>query len=130
MNLDPLFASAAAVVLSAVSVGVTVARRKNHVVEGLRSELDLALDENERLLVELNETREALHAVTAKISPDVLMQYAKQAVAYSEQLGGTGKEKLLRAVEAAQKLDAGDNGKRDWSDAQIRIAIEAVVGAK
>lgn len=121
----------ASVSLLALVLGAVGAlRRRNHVEASLRSELNLVLDENKRLVIELNETREALHAASAKISPDVLMQYAKQAVAYAEQLGGTGKEKLVRAVEAAQKLDAGDNGKRDWSDAQLRIAIEAVVGGK
>lgn len=54
-----------------------------------------------------------------------LSQVAVQAVAYGEQMGKTPEEKLRHAVGAAQRLDAGDNGKRDWSDAQIRIAIEA-----
>lgn len=121
------------IVLSAVSLLSLVLgafgalRRKNHVERSLRSEIELVLDENKRLTEELNETRGALHAATVKINPEILAHYAQQAVDYSEKLGGTGKEKLARAVEAAQKLDAGDNGKRDWSDAQIRIAIEAVL---
>jgi len=56
-----------------------------------------------------------------------LSQVAVQAVAYGEQMGKTPEEKLRHAVGAAQRLDAGDNGKRDWSDAQIRIAIEAEI---
>lgn len=54
-----------------------------------------------------------------------LTEVAVRAVAYAEQMGGTNEEKLRHAIGAAQRLDAGDNGKRDWSDAQIRIAIEA-----
>jgi len=54
-----------------------------------------------------------------------LAEVAVRAVAYGEQMGKTPAEKLRHAVGAAQRLDAGDNGKRDWSDAQIRIAIEA-----
>jgi hypothetical protein len=54
-----------------------------------------------------------------------LAEVAVRSVAYGEQLGKTPEEKLRHAVGAAQRLDAGDNGKRDWSDAQIRIAIEA-----
>ena len=41
--------------------------------------------------------------------------------------GGTGEEKLRHALGAAKRLDEGDNGTRDWSDAQIRIAIEAAL---
>ena len=54
-----------------------------------------------------------------------LAEVAVRAVAYGEQMGKTPEEKLKHAVGAAQRLDAGDNGKRDFSDAQIRIAIEA-----
>lgn len=54
-----------------------------------------------------------------------LTEVAVRAVAYAEQMGKTPEEKLRHAIGAAQRLDAGDNGKRDWSDAQIRIAIEA-----
>ena len=75
----------------------------------------------------MQQTREALHVATVKVTPEVLEEYALQAVAYAEQVGGSGAEKLRHAIEAAQKLDAGDNGRRDWSDAQIRIAIEAAL---
>lgn len=54
-----------------------------------------------------------------------LAEVAVRSVAYGEQMGKTSEEKLRHAVGAAQRLDAGDNGKRDWSDAQLRIAIEA-----
>jgi hypothetical protein len=37
---------------------------------------------------------------------------------------------LRHAIGAAQRLDAGDNGKRDWSDSQIRIAIEAALARR
>ena len=54
-----------------------------------------------------------------------LTEVAVRAVAYGEQMGKTPAEKLQHALGAAQRLDAGDNGKRDWTDAQLRIAIEA-----
>ena len=54
-----------------------------------------------------------------------LAEVAVRSVAYGEQMGKTAEEKLRHAVGAAQRLDAGDNGKRDGSDAQLRIAIEA-----
>lgn len=56
-----------------------------------------------------------------------LAEVAVRAVAYGEQMGKTPDEKLKHAVGAAQRLDAGDNGKRDWTDAQLRIAIEAEI---
>jgi hypothetical protein len=56
-----------------------------------------------------------------------LTEVAVRAVAYGEQMGETPEEKLRHAVGAAQRLDAGDNGKRDWTDAQLRIAIEAEI---
>lgn len=56
-----------------------------------------------------------------------LAECAVRAVAYGEQMGKTPQEKLKHAVGAAQRLDAGDNGKRDWSDAQLRIAVEAEI---
>jgi hypothetical protein len=121
MSLDP------EVTTTAVAVGVTLARRRNHVVEGLRSELDLALEENVKLVKENQTLTDELHAARVKIGPEVLAAYAKQAIAYAEQMGGTNPEKLRHALEAARRLDEGDNGQRDWSDAQLRIAIEAAV---
>lgn len=59
-----------------------------------------------------------------------LTEIAVRAVAYGEQMGKTPEEKLRHAIGAAQRLDAGDNGKRDWSDAQLRIAVEAQVASK
>ncbi len=40
--LDPLYVSLTSALGSAIAVGITLARRRNHVVEGLRSELDAA----------------------------------------------------------------------------------------
>lgn len=54
-----------------------------------------------------------------------LTEVSLRGIAYAEQVGGTSEEKLRHAIHAAQRLDAGDNGKRDYTDAQIRIAIEA-----
>ena len=55
---------------------------------------------------------------------------ATQAVAYAEQLGGDGPSKLRHAMDAARQLDLADNGKRDYADNELRIAIEAVVNQK
>jgi len=54
-----------------------------------------------------------------------LTEIAIRSIACAEQLGGTSDEKFRKACHAAQRLDEGDNGKRDYSDAQLRIAIEA-----
>jgi hypothetical protein len=56
-----------------------------------------------------------------------LTEIAVRAVAYGEQMGKTPTEKLKHAGAAAQRLDAGDNGKRDWSDTQLRVALEAEI---
>lgn len=125
--LDPLYVSLTSALGSAIAVGVTLARRRNHVVEGLRSELDLALEENVKLVKENQTLTDDLHAARVKIGPEVLAAYARQAVAYAKQMGGTNEEKLRHALGAAKRLDEGDNGTRDWSDAQIRIAIEAAL---
>ena len=126
--MEPSIAIAAlAVILAAIAVGVTLSRRRNHIVEGLRSELDLALAENAKLEAERKRLEDELHAAKVKLGPDVLASYATQAVAYAKQVGGTNPEKLRHALEAARRLDEGDNGQRDWSDAQLRIAIEAAV---
>jgi len=54
-----------------------------------------------------------------------LSEIAVRSVAYAEQMGGGAYGKLRQAVEAGQRLDAGDNGRRDFTDAQLRVAIEA-----
>ncbi len=56
-----------------------------------------------------------------------LSEIAIRAAAYAEQMGGGPHGKLRQAIEAAQRLDAGDNGKRDFTDAQLRVAIEAEI---
>lgn len=123
--MDPV--SIVALVVSFIALAVALARKHTHVTADIQAELDLAVQRNEKLAEELAQTRDELHAAVVKITPDVLASYAKQAVAYADQMGGTGEEKLRHAIGAAQRLDAGDNGKRDWSDSQIRIAIEAAL---
>lgn len=59
-----------------------------------------------------------------------LTEVAVRAIGHAEQMGGSNAEKLAHAIHAAQRLDAGDNGKRDFSDAQLRIAIEAELSRK
>lgn len=129
--MAPLIISALAVLLAAIAVGVTLSRKRNHIVEGLRSELDLALEENKRLDAERKRLEDELHAAKVKAGgPDVLTAYAQKAVDYAEQLGGTKRERLQHALGAARDFDAGDNGQRDWTDTQLRVAIEAAVKLK
>lgn len=58
-------------------------------------------------------------------------EIATMAVNYARQMAApttTNHDKLRTALESAQRLDAADNGKRDYSDAELRIAIEAELG--
>jgi hypothetical protein len=119
--------SLAALAVSLLAAGVSLARRKNHVVEGLRSELDLALAENKRALEENGRLVAELHDAKVKLSPEKLEEHARMAVAYAEQLGGDGPTKLRTALAASIRLDRDANGRQDWTDAQHRIAIEAVL---
>lgn len=62
--------------------------------------------------------------------PNRREEIAAKAVAYAEQMGGTGQQKLLHAVSAFGRLDLADNGKRDFTDAEARISIEQVLKEK
>lgn len=124
--MDPLIISALAVLLAAIAVGVTLSRKRNHIVEGLRSELDLALEENKRLDAERKRLEDELHAAKVKAGgPERLAEHARLGVDYAEQMGGTSRQKLAHALGASIKSDRGANGVQDWTDAQHRIAIEA-----
>ncbi len=57
-------------------------------------------------------------------------EIARMAVDYAEQMGGDSKAKLAHALSAFQRIDAADNGRRDYSDAEARIAIEATLGRR
>ena len=57
-------------------------------------------------------------------------EIASMSVDYAEQMGGTGGQKLTHAIQAAQRIDSADNGKRDYSDAELRIAIESILGRR
>lgn len=54
---------------------------------------------------------------------------AKAAIAYAEQLGGDAKQKKLHALGYAQIVDKADNGKRDFSDAELSVEIESTLGS-
>ncbi len=58
-----------------------------------------------------------------------LNDLAMMAVDYAEQMGGEPSQKLAHALGAAQRLDMKD-GKRDFSDAELRIVIEATVARR
>lgn len=124
--LDPLYVSLTSVLGSAIAVGITLARRRNHVVEGLRSELDLALEENKRLVKEAAQKDDELHAAKVKAAgPERLAEHARLGVDYAEQVGGSSRQKLAHAIGASIKSDRGANGQQDWTDTQHRLAIEA-----
>lgn len=125
--LDPLYVSLTSALGSAIAVGITLARRRNHVVEGLRSELDLALEENKRLAKESAQKDDELHAARVKLTAESLDAHAQRAVEYAEQMGGTNGEKLRHAMGASRRFDVEANGRQDWTDAQHRVAIEAAL---
>lgn len=54
-----------------------------------------------------------------------LTEVALRGIAAAEQLGASNDQKMRKACQVAIRLDEGDNGKRDWTDAQIRLAVEA-----
>lgn len=57
-------------------------------------------------------------------------EIARMAVDYAEQMGGDARAKLAHALGAFGRIDAADNGRRDYSDVEARIAIEATLGRK
>lgn len=125
--------SIAAFLASAASLAVVLLRKPAPIplvqpVSGGEAEaLAFARKEIEALNAKLSEALEAARLADRKAGADVLAAYADQAVAAAEQFGGTGPEKLRKALDALRALDAGDNGRRDWTDAQHRIAIEAAI---
>ncbi len=122
--------SAAALGSGTAALLVAVLRKRNHIHDELRKQLDEAIDENTRLIAESKKLADELHAAKVKVSPELLQKYADMAIATAEQVAApdaTGKDKLRAALDALKKLDEGDNGVRDWSDAEHRIAIEAAL---
>jgi len=55
-----------------------------------------------------------------------LRRVCRTAVDYAEKVGGTAQEKRAHAISAARALDMKD-GKRDFSDVELRIGIEAAL---
>lgn len=56
----------------------------------------------------------------------VLRRVCEMAVGYSEKMGGSNDDKLRHAIEAARLLDQED-GKRDFSDSELRVGVEAAL---
>lgn len=54
-----------------------------------------------------------------------LTEIALRAISYTTERGTAQADFINIALHAAQRLDASDNGKRDFTDAQLRIAIDA-----
>lgn len=57
-------------------------------------------------------------------------EIARLAVDYAASMGGSSEEKLAHGIGAFQRIDLSDNGKRDFTDVEARIAIEAILGAQ
>lgn len=129
--MDPLVvAVAGSSALSLASIVVAVYRRRTVVTSQLQVELDLAVEQNKRLVAELAETKDALHAAKLKLTPEKLEEHALNGVLYAEQMGGTNEQRMRHAVEASIISDKGMNGQQDWTDAQHRIAIETVLARR
>lgn len=56
-------------------------------------------------------------------------EYASRSCAYAEKIGHKG-DKLEHALACFRALDESDNGRRDYSDKEARLAIEAHLGSK
>lgn len=55
-------------------------------------------------------------------------ELGRMAVRYAESITKTGSaDKLRAALDAFRVMDTADNGRRDYSDAQARVFIEAAV---
>lgn len=58
--------------------------------------------------------------------PECLARVCSMAVGYAEKIGGSAEEKRRHAIEAARALDMKD-GKKDFTDSELRIGIEAAL---
>jgi hypothetical protein len=56
----------------------------------------------------------------------VLRRVCAVAVGYAEKTGGSNEDKLRHAIDAARLLDQED-GKRDFSDSELRVGVEAAL---
>lgn len=107
---------------------VALFRRHTAVERDLHARLDNATEEARRLGAEVERLAGELKAARLKLATGtVLADIARQAVAYAEQLGGTPAQKRAHALQAARRLDSDDNGSKDYTDAQFRIAFESAV---
>ena len=52
---------------------------------------------------------------------------ARMGVESAEQLVKEPKDRLAFAISVVQRLDVAADGKLDWNDAQVRLAVEAAV---
>lgn len=52
-------------------------------------------------------------------------EYARLANAYADSLGGSEQERLQHALDAFRKADLALDGRRDFTDAQVRIFVSA-----
>jgi hypothetical protein len=129
--MDPLVvATVGSSLLSVAAMVVATFRRRTAVTLALQADLDIAVEQNKRLVAELAAANDRNHALELKVTPEKLSEHARIGVAYAEQMGGTSEQKLRHALGASIISDKGANGQQDWTDAQHRIAIEAALQAK
>lgn len=60
-------------------------------------------------------------------APERLEEHARRAIEYARSRNAQGRELSRIAYEASVKLDRDANGKQDWTDAQHRIAVDALL---
>lgn len=121
--------SGSSLILAAVGLGFAIRRAKVPFLDELQAKLAASEANVKALNSQLADTSEKLAAAERKVSVDLLKSYAKLAVDYAGKVHAK-EDRLLAAVEAVRRFDAEDNQSRDWTDAQIRIAVEAAVSEK
>ena len=130
-EIIPVVSAVAGIVAAMTSLFVSLRLRDTPMTQNLLAEQKLYQERLEKLQKDYDETAEALKASKAKAgSAETLSSIAQRSVDYAEQMGGDSETKLKTAIAAAKRLDNDDNDLRDFTDAQLRIAIEAVLAPK
>jgi hypothetical protein len=130
-EIVPVVSAVAGMVAAMTSLFVSLRLRDTPMTQNLLAEQKLYQERLEELQKKYSEAAEALKAAKAKAgSAETLSSIAERAVDYATQMGGSNEDKLRTAVAAAKRLDNDDNDLRDFTDAQLRIAIEAVLVPK
>lgn len=119
-------ALAAVVVLAVLSLLVALAAARE--VVRLRPLAEKAAEVAAKAGQAADEAVRLTQAASVSARLLTLQHIAAQAAGVGEQLGSTPADKLQHAMSAARALDMADNQTRDFTDAELRIAIEAHLG--